>query len=247
MGLEENIGSFSKRRGTEDKNPYAKHDTTYDKYEDEDYYEDDYDEEDINPHSKYNFKMYDLSQLDQLNQEIEETPTLLVPFWLGLKHYFKKGALTRSGLVLMKIKKLVGSDNFEGTPIHNVRASLSSLNTFSNYLYRLHKRRTVSNLMSMILFGLALYWTGWTIFWSIMLLWYFVDIVMIQFAYKKRKIWVESARKYIALQEESEILLSNDEESNFSDVMAFSQYVNQQNQESWSVKLYDAIAKLFKK
>lgn len=245
--LEDEINRFSNRRTQKSHNSYAsKRDDAYD---DDDIYDEAWDDEDASDNDVLglNFKMYRLNGLVALNAEIEANEVLVVPFWKVYRYYFKKGTLTKVGVILMKIEKLLASDNFEDVKISNTKESVEALQRFAGHLYTMHKRRIVSNMVTIVVFLLFESWTGWTTFWAFMIGWYVVDIVVSQFKYKRKKAWVERARVYLYTQEESEVETSRDLGSKEDDVMAFNRYMTQHEQESWSVRLYDTIANLFKK
>jgi hypothetical protein len=243
MALESDISNFSNRRGLQQER--SSQEKEWDEDENYDNDEDEWDEEDD---FGFNFNMYELNQLAQLNREIESNDVLLIPLWKAFRHYFKKGTLSKVGIILMKIKKLVTSDNFEGVSIQNVNQSLHELTVFAKHLFTLHKQRTVSNIMSILFFFMMEYWTDWTIFWYFMVAWYLFDTINIQFVYKRRKAWMAKAREYVASQEGMENSSTlNEKRSNVEGVLEFNRYIATEQQESWAVRLYDAVASLFKK
>jgi hypothetical protein len=241
MLLEDEIDSFSNRREKS-----ADNTDRYEKDDDEGYDQAEWDDE-ADSSLDYNFKMYKLSELALLNDEIESNEILQLSFWKALKYYFNKERLNSAGLIVIKIKKLVSSDDFEGVEIANSQEMVEELEKFSKHLYAMHKRRTLSNLVVMAIFCLLEYWTGWSIVWYCMMAWYGVDTLSIQWTYKQRKAWLHSAFAYVNRVEESGATPLREENSKVSEVVEFNRYLTQQEQASWSVRLYDAVANLFKR
>jgi len=240
MALSDEINNFSTRR-TEKKEEVSRFDEDeYDEYD----YEDDDEENDV----EYNFKFYELDELDKLNNEIENTF-----FWSSPKKFFEKGIHTKVGILIIKVEKLLSSHNFEGIKFKDTDASLLAVENFSKYLLNLHKRRFMSNVYVIIFYLLMLYLTEWTLFWSIMMFWSVLDVFTKQFKYKKRKVWLSEARNYIESQRGKRTsLYGNDREEELErdvldEVLLFNYYLSERNKESWSVELYDAVANLFKR
>ena len=238
MGLNDEIGNFSKRREVEVVP------NKYNRYEEDEY--DDWDDEEDFDTSSLDFKMYKLHDLEEFNIKAKELDDLITPWWKNLKVIFTKSTFSKIGLVEYKKKYLLSDDTFREVQITNVDKSLEALNIFNERLRLSDLKRVKLNLYSIVFYSVVGYWLGWNLIFSFLVAWSTFDIVSSYFKHKKHQKWAKSAKHFITSQNENNISIERPKEkSQLEDVMAFNAFASKQEKEHWSIKLYDAVANLF--
>ena len=236
MGLNDEIGNFSKRREVE-LSPKK-----YDEYKEDEY--EDWNDEDIS----FDFKMYSLGELEQFNREAQELDKLILPWWKNLKIIFTKAILSQIGILEYKKKYLLSDETFSGVEIRSVAQSLEAVKVFEERLEQGYWRKIKSNLYSIVFYVLIAYWFGWNFIFSFLVAWSSFDILFRHFKNKKHQKWVKSAKHFIASKNGNNITIESAKETTqLEDVMAFNVFASQQEKEHWSIKLYDAAANIFKR
>ena len=240
MGLNDEIGNFSKRREVEtvSKKRDSHDEEDYDDWDDEEY------EDDDNEYASYDFKLYSLDELEAFNEEVSELKELISPWWKNLRTIFSKSTFGKIGLIDYKKKHLLSDDTFSDVFIENVEESLRELAIFGKTLKKSYFRRFMSNVYGIIFYVGFAYWTGWNMIWYFLIGWSLYDMLMHYFKYGKQKAWLVKAETFINSQE-SAVNVQREESSTLDDVMAFNDFVAKEENEHWSIKVYDAIANLF--
>jgi hypothetical protein len=237
MGLNDEIGNFSKRREVE---VVTKR---HDAYEEED---DDWDDDKYE--DAYDFKMYKLDELDKFNAEVKELEELISPWWKNLKTIFRESTLSKIGLIEYRKKSLLADDAFESVSIGDTEESLDELKTFGQMIQKSYWRRFKSNIYGVVFYVLLAYWTGWNVIVYFLIGWSLYDMVMQYLKYAKQKEWLLKAKVFIEAQNEIEIKPKSEKEySRLEDIMDFNAFVSKEENEHWSIKIYDAIANFFTK
>jgi hypothetical protein len=177
MGLNDEIGNFSKRREVE---VVTKR---HDAYEEED---DDWDD-DESKYDSFDFKMYELDDLGKFNSEVQELERLITPWWKNLKILLSKPTLGKIGLVDIKKKHLLSDDTFENIQIEEVEESLAELSIFKGILNKSYQRHFKFNIYGLLTYIPFIYWSGWSTIWYFLLAWSLFDMGLRYFKYDKQK------------------------------------------------------------
>ena len=240
MGLNDEIGSFSKRRDEEVRSKKEeRYEDTYDEWD-----EDEYDE----PEDEYDFKLYKLDELKAFNQEQRELNELISPWWKNLRTVFKKSTFSRIGMMEYKKKSLLLDDSFEDVCIENRDESLKELKVFEQNSKKSYWRRFALDIFLITFYILLGYWTGWSMIWNFLLGWSLFKVFKGYWQYSKDKKWFKKAETFIVSAEEHEEKNSSRiKEGSMEEVMAFNHFIDKEEREHWSVKLYDTIENLFTK
>lgn len=236
MSLNDEIGNFSKRREI---SSTAKKDDWDDEYD-----EDDWDEDEDN---SLDFKMYNLGELDKYNAEAKELEELISPWWKNLRVIFTKEISSKIGLMDYKKKNLLNDDTFEEVHIRNVEDSLSELKVFSEILKKSYYHHFRSNIYGLLFYVPFIYWNGWSLIWYILVAWSLFDMGVRHFKYSKHKDWLVKAETFIHTQEGNELTFEPKEtkDNKLATIMEFNDAIRKEENEHWSIKLYDAVANLF--
>ncbi|CAA6816383.1 MAG: Unknown protein [uncultured Sulfurovum sp.] len=241
MGLNDEIGNFSKRREIES-TP-----NKYDLHEENEYEEWDEEEEERDA-SSFDFRMYTLDELDKFNQEVKELDVLTKPWWKNLKVIFTKSTFSKIGLVEYKKKYLLSDDTFRDVEITNVEKSLDALDTFNERFRLSDLKRVKLHLFSIVFYAVLGYFLCWNLIFTFLVAWSVFDIVSSYFKHKKHQKWVKGARHFIDSQHENNISVERLKgTTQLEDVMAFNAFIAKEEKEHWSIKFYDAVANLFKR
>ncbi len=235
MSLNDEIESFSKRREF----ALNKKDNEFDDDEWEEDWEDD--EED---YASLEFKVYKLDELDKLNREIKELEELIFPWWKNLKVLVSKSTSEKIGLITVKKKHLLSDDKFDRIQIADIEKSLAELKIFEEILasaYFRHFKLKIYGLLSYIPF---VYWSAWSTIWYFLIGWSLFDMGLRYFKYTKEKEWIVKAENFIQSQSDKDIVVKK-ETSKIEDVLLFNKIVSKQENEHWSIKVYDAVANIF--
>jgi hypothetical protein len=249
VSLESSINEFSKQRLEKEKS-IRKDDEHYD---DEEYYDDEYDdwdEDESDDYRDYDFKMYGLDELEKLNDEIEANEILSKPFWKNIKKFFVKGAMSKVGIVLLKIEKMLDSDRFENIKIVDTERSLLELKKFSNYLFSRMIYGLIANILPIVLYYLMADITKWSFIWHFMIGWTGYKTLSKLFKYYKQKKWLKSAKIYIESQGGNHGTVIGDdeiEENQLEDILEFNRFISKRDNEHWSIAVYDKVENLFKR
>ena len=241
MSLNDEIGSFSKRREVE---VVPKKEDSYEN--DDDWDDDEYTENDDDSYGDYDFKMYELDELEAFNEEQRELDELISPWWKNLRKFFKKSTFSKIGMMEYKRKSLLSDDTFEDVYIDNIEESLEELKIFAKSINKSYWRRFTSDIFWIVLYVLLASWTGWNTIWYFLLGWSSVAMVKHYLKYAKDKKWLQKAETFIATQDENmEEHKRESEENTLEDVLAFNAFISKEENNHWSIKLYDSIANLF--
>jgi Lhr-like helicase len=237
VSLEDGVNNFSKYRL--EKVKAVNRDDTYD----------DWDEDESDDYRDYDFKMYGLDELEKLNNEIEANEILSKPFWKNIKKFFVKGAMSKVGIVLLKIEKMLDSDTFENIKIVDIERSLLELKKFSNYLFSRLIYGLIASILPIVLYYLMADITKWSFIWHFMIGWTGYKTLSKLFKYYKQKKWLKSAKIYIESQEENHGTIGDDEieENQLEDVLEFNRFISKKDNEHWSIAVYDKVENLFKR
>ena len=243
MSLNDEIGNFSKRRDVK-KLPkeHENHDEeSYEKWEEED--------AKIDNFSSLNFKWYDLSELDKLNQEVKELDLLISPWWKNLKTIFTKTTFSKIGLIEYKKKHLFRDDSFEGIEIVEVDKSLDALKVFRKSVKRSYVRRLKFSLFGVLSYLLLAFLTAWNMIWYFLVGWSLFNMIIAYLKHQKEKEWLEKAKNFLNAEDRTAVSSQNIEmrDTRLEDVMAFNEFVSKEEKEHWSIKIYDAIENLFRR
>jgi len=245
MNLNDELGSFSKRREVEvvakKRKSHDEDDYEYDEWDD-----DEYDDSDDESYGDYDFKMYKLDELKKFNEEEIELDELISPWWKNLKIIFKKSTFSKIGIIEYKKKSLLDDDSFEDVFIDDIEESLEELKIFEKSLQKSYSKRFKSNIYGIVFYILLASWIGGSMFWYFLVGWSLYDMVKYYFKYSKEKEWLTKAERYITSQDKNNIE-SKKEDSNgrLDDVLAFNAFISKEENNHWSIKLYDSIANLF--
>ena len=242
MGLNDEIGNFSKRREVEEK-PKKQYDDEdeYDDWEDDEHESGDYDD--------FAFKMYKLDELAKFNQELKELDELISPWWKNLKTLFTKTTMGKIGLITYKKKSLLADDTFENVQIRNTNESLEELKVFDGILQKSYRRHFMFNIYGLVFYAPFIYWTGWNMIWYFLVAWSLFDMGLRHFKYAKQKEWFFKAEIFIKAQDtnESSLEIAETRENKLAEIMDFNEAISKEDNEHWSIKVYDAIENLFKR
>jgi len=247
MNLNDELGSFSKRREVEvvakKRKSHDEDDYEYDDWDDDEY--DDSDDDD-DSYGDYDFKMYELDELEAFNEEQRELDELISPWWKNLRTIFKKSTFSKIGMMEYKRKSLLSDDTFKDVYIDNIEESLEELKIFGKRVEKNYFRRFTSDIFWIVLYVLLASWTGWNTIWYFLLGWPSVAMVKHYLKYAKDKKWLQKAETFITTQDENmEEHKRESEENTLEDVLAFNAFISKEENNHWSIKLYDSIANLF--
>lgn len=242
MGLNDEINNFSKQREVP---------TITEKEDDYDHdYEEDWDDEPYESNSDYGslaFKMYGLDELNKFNEEQKELDELITPWWKNLKVILTKKTFGKIGLLEYKKKHLLNDDVFEEVEIENVNESLAQLSIFESRVKNSYGRRIMTTVSVLFFYILLASWTGWNMVWYLLLGWSFFKILSVYYKHQKEQEWFVKARTFITSQDGTTVQRKEVEEKDtrLADIMAFNESISNDENNHWSIKIYDAVANLF--
>jgi len=246
MSLNDEIGNFSKRReatSVTQKNDYDEYE-----YDDDDNWDDEeYEDDEESPYGSFDFKMYNLDELDKYNAEVKELDELISPWWRNLRVIFTKATFGKIGLLEYKKRHLFKEDTFEEIEIENVNKSLTELSIFESTVKSSYNRRIMSIIYTMVFYLLLASWTGWSMVWYFLLGWSLWKMIAAYLKHRKEKAWFVKARTFITAQSGTTTNRENLEQKDtgLADIMAFNEAISKEENNHWSIKLYDAVANLF--
>jgi 2-C-methyl-D-erythritol 4-phosphate cytidylyltransferase len=83
--------------------------------------------------------------------------------------------------------------------------------------------------------------------WYFLVGWVLYKMISSYFKYAKEKIWLHKAKAFIEAQNGNEVDLNveESEDNKLAEIMAFNEAISKQENEHWSIKIYDAIANIF--
>lgn len=215
-------------------------------YRDTDTYDDD------------DFKLYSLNNINELNEEIEKNLVGINGFLKVIYLLiFDRERLKKIGLTFTKVEMFVSNTDFEGEKLKNSSAVIINIEKFFNLLTDIYTK----NLHSCFL-GTAFY-TILAMFLVYLYKFSLLSIVVIIFALfslksifdkiqeqKQLKLWYVSSLSHVKTIRDNKKNTDSAGEPDsdlFDNLMKIEQfYLNKENQ-SWSVRLFDFIARLLTK
>lgn len=226
----------------------VKYVTTYegDSYDYDDY-EDEYEdwEEYSQDESPYNFKLYNLDELEKLNSEIDESKLLSNTWWQNARLFLSKEGLQTVGLIITKIKYMTSS-KLEDLNLKDRDNTFIELDTFSGILNSFYKKEQSINLVLLSFILLLLWWYPQSVVLYMFIIYYGYLWFKKYISFSKNKEWIFKAKMYTEKAKVNNLNTKEEDAGSLDDTLAFMRYTTAQDKENWSVKLFDFIANLFK-
>ena len=161
--------------------------------------------------TKIEKEAYRLNNLSTLNDEIESNPYLVAPYLLRVKKVFeiKNEDVAKSKEVTSKIKNTFSTIKFGTIDRFDIDRCNESLDTFSKYRGT-HYRYKYITIIAIVSFSiLMMYLTKWIVFWSIPIVWSFLNILIKRSTNKKEKKWFAEARFHVECERNRNKYLRN--------------------------------------
>jgi len=215
----------------------------------DDYEYDDWDEDDAweeeGSESAHRFKLYDLTEIEALNNEIDESGIVSNTWWKNIKLFLSKEGIQTIGLLATKIKYITTS-SLQDIDLKDRDDTLTELEKFSLILHHFHKKEENIRQVLLAFIFLLLWFYPQSIILYIFLAYYAYKWYIKYINFSKHIQWIERAKaytKHVTIDSEStESKVTN----SLDDTLTFIRYTTEQDKESWSVKLFDFIVNLFK-
>jgi len=204
-----------------------------------------YDEINDDEFSYLNFEMYEFSDLDKLNNDIEESQIFNQSKFQYIKMLFNKRRLAEFGTLKIKIDKMITTD-FKQATISNKQASLTEIKRFKSVLVPMHKKQIFNNLITLLMLLGGLWFFPHLIILYILIGFGLFSLIKKVNAYRGIKQWFFHAKLSVELLTETNDEANKNDENEFKHALEFIKFASTQDKNDWSVKLFDWIANLIK-
>ena len=212
----------------------------YDDWDDED---DEWEEE--GSESAHRFKLYDLTEIEALNNEIDESGIVSNTWWKNIKLFLSKEGIQTIGLLATKIKYITTS-SLQDIDLKDRDDTLTELEKFSLILHHFYKKEESIRQVLLAFIFLLLWFYPQSIILYIFLAYYAYKWYRKYINFSKHIQWIERAKaytKHVTIDSES---TEGEVTNSLDDTLTFIRYTTEQDKENWSVKLFDFIVNLFK-
>jgi hypothetical protein len=192
------------------------------------------------------FKFYTLSELEDLNNEIEKGGYFVVSIWKNIIRLLNREKMSALGLVIAKINKILESSNFNGIVIKDKAHSLKELDKFERTLEDFYFLQQKMNLLMLGLFSSLMWFYPDSVILYILVAFELFSLIKKHVNLSKHKKWVLSARVYVNKAPYSANGDNRNESDELDDVLTFLKYTTEQEKKGWSVQLFDWVVNVVK-